>query len=64
MFQVLLSGKEEPPADCAFENVNENLKVYLKVRGKVDTGGELEKIRNKMDDIQKYDFSIKINTYS
>ncbi|KAJ9162760.1 hypothetical protein P3X46_022509 [Hevea brasiliensis] len=51
--QVLLSGKDAPPAECAFENVNENLVVYLKVQGKVDAGGELEKIRNKMDDAQK-----------
>ncbi|KDP32641.1 hypothetical protein JCGZ_13191 [Jatropha curcas] len=51
--KVLLSGNDAPPVGCAFENVNENLKVYLEVQGKVDAEGELEKIRNKMDDIKK-----------
>ncbi|EEF32012.1 valine--tRNA ligase, mitochondrial 1 [Ricinus communis] len=51
--EVLLSRKDAPPAGCAFENVNENLKVYLKAQGKVDREGELEKVRNQMDDKQK-----------
>ncbi|XP_065880919.1 valine--tRNA ligase, mitochondrial 1 [Euphorbia lathyris] len=52
-FKVLLSGQDAPPIGCAFENVNENLKIYLEVHGKVDLEGELEKIRNKMDEAQK-----------
>lgn len=51
--QVLLSGRDAPPAGCAFENVNENLKVYLKVQGKVDAQVEREKIKNKINEIQK-----------
>ena len=53
ILQVLLSGKDAPPAGCAFENVNENLKLYLKAEGKVDVKAELEKMRNKRDDAQK-----------
>ncbi|KAG6773646.1 hypothetical protein POTOM_020938 [Populus tomentosa] len=51
--QVLLSGEDAPPAGCAFENVNENLAVYLKAGEKVNAEVELVKIRNKMDEIQK-----------
>lgn len=51
--KVLLSEKDAPPAGCAFENVNENLAVYLQAEGKVDAEAELEKMRNKMDEIQK-----------
>lgn len=53
LLQVLLIGKDDPPIGCTFENVNENLVIYLEVRGKVDLEGELEKIRNKMEDTQK-----------
>ncbi|XP_021275468.1 valine--tRNA ligase, mitochondrial 1 isoform X2 [Herrania umbratica] len=51
--KVLLSGVDEAPAGCAFENVNENLKVYLKVHGALNAEAEREKIRNKMDEILK-----------
>ncbi|CAK7339762.1 unnamed protein product [Dovyalis caffra] len=51
--KVLLSEKDAPPGGCAFENVNENLAVYLQAEGKIDTEAELEKMRNKMDEIQK-----------
>ncbi|KAJ6915691.1 hypothetical protein NC652_018370, partial [Populus alba x Populus x berolinensis] len=51
--KVLLSEKDAPPAGCAFENVNENLAVYLQAEGKVDAEAELEKMRSKMDEIQK-----------
>ncbi|KAH8507923.1 hypothetical protein H0E87_010174 [Populus deltoides] len=51
--QVLLSGEDAPPAGCAFENVNENLAVYLKAGEKVNAEVELVKMRNKMDEIQK-----------
>jgi dsRNA-specific ribonuclease len=53
ILQVLLSEKDAPPAGCAFENVNEKLAVYLQAEGKVDAEAELEKMRNKMDEIQK-----------
>ncbi|KAJ4705826.1 Valine--tRNA ligase-like protein [Melia azedarach] len=51
--KVLLSGTDEAPTDCAFENVNENLKVYLKVQGNLDLDAEREKIRNKLNDLRK-----------
>lgn len=53
LLQVLLSGTDEAPTDCAFENVNENLKVYLKVQGNLDLDAEREKIRNKLNDLRK-----------
>ncbi|XP_011013563.1 PREDICTED: valine--tRNA ligase-like isoform X1 [Populus euphratica] len=51
--QVLLSGEDAPPAGCAFENVNENLAVYLKAGEKVNAEVELVKMRYKIDEIQK-----------
>jgi len=53
ILKVLLSGEDAPPAGCAFENVNENLAVYLKAGEKVNAEVELVKMRNKMDEIQK-----------
>lgn len=44
---------DDAPAGCAFENVNENLKVYLKVHGTLNAEAEREKIKNKMDEILK-----------
>lgn len=46
-----MSGTDEAPTDCAFQNVNENLKVYLKVD--VDIEAEREKIRTKLTETQK-----------
>ncbi|OMO95512.1 Valine-tRNA ligase, partial [Corchorus capsularis] len=57
--KVLLSGVDVAPAGCAFENVNENLKVYLKVQGNLNAEAELEKIRNKLDEIQKRQEKLK-----
>ncbi|KAJ8759608.1 hypothetical protein K2173_008789 [Erythroxylum novogranatense] len=51
--KVLLSGQDMAPVGCAFENVNENIKVYLKIEGKVAVTVQLEKVRNTMDEIQK-----------
>ncbi|XP_021909857.1 valine--tRNA ligase, mitochondrial 1 isoform X2 [Carica papaya] len=51
--KVLLSGKDAVPAGCAVETVNENLKVYIEVQGSLNAEAEREKIRNKMDEIQK-----------
>ena len=53
ILQVLLSDVDDAPAGCAFENVNENLKVYLKVHGTLNAEAECEKIKNKMDEILK-----------
>ncbi|KAF8028100.1 hypothetical protein BT93_E0877 [Corymbia citriodora subsp. variegata] len=46
-------------ARCAFENVNENLKVYLKVQGELNAEAEREKIKNKMEEIQKQQEKLK-----
>ncbi|OWM81057.1 hypothetical protein CDL15_Pgr007088 [Punica granatum] len=51
--EVLLSGRDDAPTKCAFENINENLKVYLKVKGDLDAEAEREKIQNKMEENQK-----------
>ncbi|KAK9015180.1 hypothetical protein V6N11_006297 [Hibiscus sabdariffa] len=50
-FKVVLSGVDDAPAGCAVENVNENLKVYLKVQGALNAEAERQKIRTKMDEI-------------
>ncbi|KAH7560811.1 hypothetical protein JRO89_XS10G0113500 [Xanthoceras sorbifolium] len=57
--KVLLSGKDEAPAGCAIQNVNENLIVYLKVQGTLDAEAEQEKIKNKMAEIQKQQEKLK-----
>lgn len=51
--EVLLSERDVAPAGCALENVNENLKVYLKVQGNLNAEAERERIKNKMEEIQK-----------
>ncbi|CAI0442038.1 unnamed protein product [Linum tenue] len=59
--KVLVSGIDAPPAGCAFETVNENLKVYLKAEGKVDVAAERKKIRSKIDEIQKQQEKLEKN---
>lgn len=63
--EVLLSERDVVPARCAFENVNENLKVYLKVEGNLNAEAEREKIKNKMEEIQKQQEKLKktMNTF-
>ncbi|KAF2558201.1 hypothetical protein F2Q68_00013408 [Brassica cretica] len=51
--EVLLKGEHAAPAGSAVETVNENLKVYLKVDRAINTEAEQEKIRNKIDELQK-----------
>lgn len=51
--QVLLSGRDDAPVGCAFDTVNEEVKIYLKVQGTLDAKQELAKIKNKMADIEK-----------
>ncbi|KAF8018661.1 hypothetical protein BT93_H3529 [Corymbia citriodora subsp. variegata] len=57
--EVLLSERDAALARCAFENVNENLKVYLKVQGNLNAEAEREKIKNKMEEIQKQQEKLK-----
>ncbi|XP_044506474.1 valine--tRNA ligase, mitochondrial 1-like isoform X2 [Mangifera indica] len=51
--KVLLSGRDDAPVGCAFDTVNEELQIYLKVQGSLDAKQELEKVRNKMADIER-----------
>ena len=53
LVQVLLKGEHAAPPGSAVEAVNENLKVYLKVNRAINTEAEQEKIRNKIDELQK-----------
>ncbi|GAV80269.1 tRNA-synt_1 domain-containing protein/Anticodon_1 domain-containing protein [Cephalotus follicularis] len=53
----VLSRTDAAPAGCAFENVNENIIVYL--QGTLNAEGELHKIRSKMDEIQKQQEKLK-----
>ncbi|GLT81109.1 hypothetical protein SLA2020_525130 [Shorea laevis] len=48
--EVLLSGRDAAPVGGSFENVNENLMVYLKVQGSLNTEAEREKLKTKMDE--------------
>ncbi|KAI4369500.1 hypothetical protein MLD38_017935 [Melastoma candidum] len=57
--EVLLSEKDDAPTKCAFENVNENLKVYLKVEGNLDAQAEQEKLKQKMEEVQKQQEKLK-----
>ncbi|XWS28128.1 hypothetical protein CRYUN_Cryun25bG0039100 [Craigia yunnanensis] len=57
--KVLLSDVDDAPAECAFENVNENLKVYLKVHGTLNAEAERQKIKNKMNEILKQQEKLK-----
>ncbi|XP_039003140.1 valine--tRNA ligase, mitochondrial 1-like [Hibiscus syriacus] len=57
--KVLLSGVNDAPAGCAVENVNENLKVYLKVQGALNAEAERVKINTKMDEILKQQEKLK-----
>lgn len=52
----MLKGGEEQAAllaRTAFETVNENLKVYLKVDEAINAEAEAEKIRKKIDELDK-----------
>ncbi|CAE6063173.1 unnamed protein product [Arabidopsis arenosa] len=54
--EVVLKGGEEQAAllaRTAFETINENLKVYIKVDEAIDAEAEAEKIRNKIEELQK-----------
>jgi len=46
-------GQHAAPPGSSVETVNENLKVYLKVDGAINTEAEQEKIRNKIGELQK-----------
>ncbi|OWM81116.1 hypothetical protein CDL15_Pgr007147 [Punica granatum] len=47
--EVLLSGRDDAPTKCAFENINEDLNVYLQVNSNLNAEAEHQKIKNKME---------------
>ncbi|XP_010458966.1 PREDICTED: valine--tRNA ligase, mitochondrial 1 [Camelina sativa] len=51
--EVFIKREHAAPPGSSVETVNENLKVYLKVDGAINTEAEKEKIRNKLGELQK-----------
>ncbi|XP_019094404.1 PREDICTED: valine--tRNA ligase, mitochondrial 1-like [Camelina sativa] len=51
--EVFIKGEHAAPPGSSVETINENLKVYLKVDGAINTEAEKEKIRNKLGELQK-----------
>ena len=49
----VIGENDATPVGCAVSVVNENLSVYLELRGTLSPEAELEKIRKKVDEIQK-----------
>lgn len=49
----MLREKDDPPAGCSVSIVNENLSVYLKLQGNINVEAEREKLKKKMEEIQK-----------
>uniref|UniRef100_A0A161ZYQ6 valine--tRNA ligase n=1 Tax=Daucus carota subsp. sativus TaxID=79200 RepID=A0A161ZYQ6_DAUCS len=49
----VLRQNDDPPAGCSVSIVNENLSVYLKLQGNINVEAELEKLKKKMEEIQK-----------
>ncbi|KAA8533887.1 hypothetical protein F0562_031404 [Nyssa sinensis] len=49
----VLSENDAAPAGCAVSVVNEAISVYLKLRGTLNAEVEREKLKKKMEDIQK-----------
>ncbi|XP_050251916.1 valine--tRNA ligase, mitochondrial 1-like isoform X2 [Quercus robur] len=50
---TVIGENDATPVGCAVSVVNENLSVYLELRGTLSPEAELEKIRKKVDEIQK-----------
>ncbi|XP_023645789.1 valine--tRNA ligase, mitochondrial 1 isoform X2 [Capsella rubella] len=51
--EVFIKGEHAASPGSSVETVNENLKVYLKVEGAINTEAEQEKIRNKLGELHK-----------
>ncbi|XP_051129564.1 valine--tRNA ligase, mitochondrial 1 [Andrographis paniculata] len=49
---VLTEG-DDAPAGCKVDVVNEALQVFLKQKGNINVEAELEKLKKKMEDVQK-----------
>ncbi|GER47214.1 valine--tRNA ligase [Striga asiatica] len=49
----VLSEKDDAPLGCKVDVVNEALSIFLKQQGNINVQAELEKIRKKMEELQK-----------
>ncbi|KAL0375098.1 UNVERIFIED_CONTAM: Valine--tRNA ligase, mitochondrial 1 [Sesamum radiatum] len=49
----VLSEADDAPVGCIVDVVNEALSVYLKLKGSINVDAELEKLKKKMEDIEK-----------
>ena len=52
-FSQVLRESDAAPAGCAISVVNESLSVYLKLRGTLNAEAEREKLKKKMEEIEK-----------
>ncbi|KAL2250611.1 UNVERIFIED_CONTAM: Valine--tRNA ligase, mitochondrial 1 [Sesamum indicum] len=49
----VLSEADDAPVGCIVDVVNEALSVYLKLKGNINVEAELEKLKKKMEEIEK-----------
>ncbi|KAK4396334.1 Valine--tRNA ligase, mitochondrial 1, partial [Sesamum angolense] len=49
----VLSEADDAPVGCIVDVVNEALSVYLKLKGSINVEAELEKLKKKMEEIEK-----------
>ncbi|KAI3474661.1 hypothetical protein Pfo_029846 [Paulownia fortunei] len=49
----VLSETDDAPAGCIVDVVNEALSVFLKLKGNINVEAELEKLKKKMEEIEK-----------
>lgn len=52
-FLKVLRENDAAPAGCAVSVVNKNLSVYLKLRGTLNAEAEREKLKKRMEELQK-----------
>lgn len=51
--QQVTDGNVAAPLGCAVAVVNESLSVYLNLQGSLSADVELDRLRKKMDEVQK-----------
>lgn len=49
----VLSEIDDAPVGCKVDVVNENLSVYLQLQGNINVEAELQKLKKKMEEIEK-----------
>lgn len=54
----VLSESDDAPVGCKVDVVNENLSVYLQLQGNINVEAELQKLKKKMEEIEKWVDSI------